>query len=186
MILTMKNKRGQSTIEFLVVFLLVIAVLFLHVKLVFNTAVGNLGHYGTFMTSRIFLVYDNNSNDPANSDGAARDLASGYFNEKFMGKITALGAVEPILSFNLPKEVEGGKKVEYVGAILKFQQTLSIFPLIAAGLKAVFVSESFLGREPSRSDCVKGICRAMDDGNEDCSFENDSSLKMATLFDNGC
>ncbi len=174
-----QKKQGQSTIEFLVVFLLVIAILFLHVKLVFNTAVGNLAHYGTFMASRIFLVYDSNSDTPQNSDKSAQDRATAYFEEKFLGKITALGAVAPQLSFNLP---ETGKRVEYIGAIFKFQQTISIFPLIAAGLKALFVSESFLGREPPRSDCLQMICRAM--GVEPAG--GTCNLQMATLFDDGC
>ena len=62
---------GQSLIEFLICFIFAFGILLLGIKVAFNLTNGYMAHYATYVASRVYLVSDNNSNNPSNSDKAA-------------------------------------------------------------------------------------------------------------------
>ena len=81
------------------------------------------------------------------------------------------------LKFNSPQSV---RVYEYVGAYFKFTPP---FRISSDDSKNKLLSESFLGKEPSKGDCECQIRKAMGYGNCLGSLPD---LADVTLFDNGC
>jgi hypothetical protein len=52
------NERGQSTLEFLIVFVFAIGILLMYVQLAFGLAFGHYIHYATFMSARALFAAD--------------------------------------------------------------------------------------------------------------------------------
>jgi hypothetical protein len=87
---------------------------------------------------------------------------------------------EGVLQFNLPNEVP---IYEYVGAVYTYKSSISGSGIVG-GTDFKLMSESFLGKEPTRADCrcqvenaMKGTCQG--------SFST-STTEDLTLYDNGC
>lgn len=187
-----KNKKsfldqsGQSMIEFILTFAFSIGILFLFVSLGLNFTTGYLAHYATFMASRTYEVWDNSSNTSASSDSRARTEAEKVFSTYQLAKYQVV-VKEGTIKFNPP---DGGK-YEYVGGHISFTRKLSAFGLLGADQKLELVSEAFLGREPTRADCVARICKAMNSPTlggfnfNDTSCDSGASVEITTE-DNGC
>ena len=173
-----KKERGQSTIEFLLTFVFVLAFIFTTLKLSFIYTNGYLVHYATFMASRAYMVVDTNSNQPEGSDASAKRRAREVFRRFPLKKF--IGGYDQNLQFNDPDS--GGQNFDrnlYVGVYTDFVHRLGLSPLVGGQKEVRFRSESFLGREPTRAECVERICEAMKLVGGNC--ENHS-----TVFDNGC
>ena len=68
-----KNEKGQSVIEFLMSFTLVVGLLMFFFKMALGYTNGYMVHYATFMASRAYLTNDvSTTTDP---DGAAFNQA---------------------------------------------------------------------------------------------------------------
>lgn len=164
--------RGQSTIEFLLTLSFTFGFVFLYAKLAFNYTNGYLLQYATFMASRSYLVYDTGSVDESGQDINARNFAETNVFAKIVPQ-ASLG-----LKANHPGQSRGSL---YTGLYYDFVQEFSYNNLIGGRVPMHFRSESFLGREPTRSECLRRI------GN---SFKNlaavDDFPLNATLEDNGC
>lgn len=171
------NKKGQSTIEFLTSFAFVISILFLYVKMALNITNGYLLHYATFVASRSYLVNDNLSDDPASTDTAAQSKAREVFSfyEKSFTDVKA----GPTVQFNNP----GMSDIlsPFIGVWAEIKQVFSYSKMVGGGKLMNYRSESFLGREPVFSECLKQVCKAMEKAKAgtDCSV-------ASTLVDNGC
>jgi len=135
---------------------------------------GFLVHYATFMASRTYLVIDNNSNSPSGGDQIARNRASTVF-EKFPMKEIIPGW-NSFIKINHPGAVPNAL---FTGAYSEYTENFGISDLVGGIKPMVLRSESFLGREPTRSNCLNRICRAMEEVGGDCSVHT-------TFFDNGC
>ena len=173
-----KKEAGQSTIEFLLTFIFVLAFIFSTLKLSFIYTNGYLVHYATFMASRAYLVVDINSNQPEGSDGAAWRRASEVFKRFPLDKF--IGGYDQNLQVNHPDS--GGQGFDrnlYVGVFTDFSHTFGLSPVVGGRKEVRFRSESFLGREPTRAECLERICMALRLVGGNC--ENHS-----TIFDNGC
>ncbi len=169
-----KSDSGQSLIEFLVSFIFSVAFLFLFITLGLNFTSGDLVHYATFASARTYLTGGKDNNQPNDTD--AQNEAKSLFNTFKLGDLGVAASLEII-----PPPSSPGEKFEYVGTRTKFEREISMIGMLG-GQKLNLVSESFLGREPTRADCFKQVCNAM--GNGICE-ENTSTVHITTE-DNGC
>lgn len=169
------RERGQSTIEFLMGFIIVFSMIFIFITMAFTITNGYLIHYLTFMASRTYLVFDNNN---LNSDSAAENSIRSDF------PMTGLNAFIPNFSSNNDIDFfhprTHGPNL-YVGVSVAFKQNFNLGNVLGGLDPVTFRSESFLGREPTRADCLKRILSELDNT---CRGGN-CDLHM-TVFDNGC
>ncbi len=168
------NECGQSTMEFLLSFTFVFAIIFFIFQVGVTFTNGYLIHYATFMASRTYLVIDNNSNSIATGDEDAKGRAISVFDNVKVDKfIPGFGSN---LMINHPMQIPNNL---FVGAWVEYPEKYGISEIIG-GIKQVKLrSESFLGREPSRVTCLTRICEAMKEVGGDCGDN-------ATFFDDGC
>ena len=169
------RREGQSTIEFLVTFPMVILFLFFFLKLSFNFTMGYLAHYATFMSSRTFLVFDDDSKFDTNAENAAR----GAFRSVLLDRVSNKFRGNP--TFNSVPDISGVGNASPVfkGAVFSYRETFSISNLLGGTDKVDLVSESFLGREPTRIGCLQRICQSLGELVGNCT-------DLVTLSDNGC
>ncbi len=131
-------------------------------------------HYANFMASRAYLTVDTNSSTPNGGDNAALTQAKIVFNSYKPGvMITGFNGV---LTGNDPQSVS--KKL-YVGTRVDYSLPFSFSEMIGGREPVKYVSESFLGREPTRAECLARVCSAMQDLGVSCQTH-------VTFFDNGC
>lgn len=164
------NERGQSAIEFVLVFAFGLGLVFLFVNLAINTTSGYLVHYVNFMAARAYMVED-------------RGIDTDDFD------IARQKAIEVFNSYNIQDfGVDANFKVQthldghplFTGTITQFRKKLSSLPLVGGGDSALFYSESFLGKEPLRNSCYKSTCTAVTGGAQGCKRVG------IVLYDNGC
>ena len=172
-----KKNKGQSTIEFIATFSFLIGFIFLFFKFSLLYTNGYLVHYATFMASRSYLVFDNNSNNPnGGADNDAGRRAQLVFNDFNINKFIP-SLKKTSIQIHDPEDGGGSARNLYVGVSFQYQDK---FPLPRIGGKSKilsFKSESFLGREPTRSECIDQICKA---------FGSNCESSHTTLSDNGC
>jgi hypothetical protein len=167
------SDSGQSTIEFLTTFSVVLTFLFVFVRVALSFTNGYMVHYATFMASRTYYTYDDNSNEPAGIDSRAFTKARETF-----GKIISANGIE--LEQHSP---ESGNNKTFVGVIAKFRQKFSSSNVIGGNELIDFVSESFLGRTPMNGECAEMTCEGIKNalGTSSCELKDHT-----TVFDNGC
>lgn len=179
------NQSGQSMIEFILTFAFSIGILFLFVSLGLNFTTGYLAHYATYMSARTFAVWDNSSNTSSSSDSKAKYEAEQLFDTYQLSKFQ-VSVDGGKVKFHMPDQ----DKYEYVGTHIKFNRKLSAFGLLGADQKLELVSEAYLGREPTRADCVARICKAMSLSTPMLDFSDTSCgagpTVEITTEDNGC
>jgi hypothetical protein len=162
-------EKGQSTIEFIVSFSIVFGLLMMFVRVALNSTAGYMVHYATFMASRTYLVHDNNSNTPAGADNGAKTQAEQVFNlyNSHPGSLTIMAPGDAGVSY-------------LVGTVFSFEQKFSSSPMLGGNHSIDLISESFLGREPSRSECHQRVCDVF-------TMQHNSGCDInVTLYDNGC
>ena len=172
------KESGQSTIEFLLTFVFILGFIFFTLKVSFVYTNGYLVHYATYMASRAYMVVDIGSNQPSGSDGSARERALEVFKRFPLDKF--IGGYDQNLKVNAPDN--NGQSLDrnlYVGVYTDFSHKLGLSPFAGSQREVKFRSESFLGREPTKAECLERICRAMEILGGDCQHHS-------TMFDNGC
>lgn len=146
----------------------------LAIKIALNLTNGYLAHYATFMASRTYLVVDSNSAEVDGADEYAFLLSQRVFN-KFR-----IGGFIPDARQRLRARPPGvGGNPVYTGIIFKFTQEFSFSDMTGGKVPMDFVSESFLGREPTRATCLQRICDSMKMIGKGCGSN-------ITYYDNGC
>ncbi len=173
-------QAGQSTIEFIFTFAFGLSVILLIFNAAMNYTTGYIVHYATFMASRVYLTAENFTGSMA--DGGLSSVSSAE------GKATRAFAAYNLQIFNIKTEdfainkLTGGNGSEYLttGARTLFEQRIDILGRVAGQKKLELVSESFLGKEPSRAACAARVCFAVTNQQE-CTPDMD-----ITLFDDGC
>jgi hypothetical protein len=170
------NQSGQSTIEFIFSFIFAVSLILLVFNTSLNYASGYVTHYATFMASRVFLTQDsNNSQWNAGDRGVAINKAKNAF-ASF--KLDVFG-IKTQLEINDEQNVSAGEYL-MVGAYASFSRKMDMVGQITGQTKLDLISESFLGREPTRGVCASRICMAIK-GEDTCSINYD-----ITLYDDGC
>lgn len=167
-----KNEKGQSTIEFILTFSFAIGISFLFVSQSLNITVGFLVHYATFMGGRTYLTYDNGSNELTSVYNSAGNAAKKAFDRYALTRFDIQPEVEIITAENSASSLFSGVTAQY-------ERLLTPYKMVGGGKKAMYHSEGFLGKEPTRNQCFQTTCLAM--GIQGCS-----EAKDITLFDNGC
>ena len=171
------KEKGQSSIEFILTFTFTLGIFFIFLSLTFNFVSGYVAHYATFYASRVYLTYDN-AQDPSSSINQATVKAKEYFESLPLEAFQIPGKTDH-LKFNI---AGSGIIPEFYGAYFEFSRPLSIYKILTGTSKVNFMSESYLGKEPTREECKRQRCKAMGtscDGGAPSDFE-------VTLFDNGC
>lgn len=172
----MKNENGQSTIEFILTFAITLGVVVLLLSATMNYVSGYLVHYATFSASRTYLTYEEAQPDISSAIRSAEDKARIVF-DKFLVKTFGVNGT---LSFNGPGQ---NNIYEYVGAIYSYKSNLKGAGLVG-GKELKMLSESFLGKEPTRSDCR---CQTQEAVGISCNGSFSTSItEDVTLYDNGC
>ena len=169
-----QNNRGQSLIEFLLSFTFVFGLVLVFLKLSLNYTTGYLVHYATFMASRSFMVIDRNSNTPEGSDAESLSRAKTVFARYNIPVF--ISTFESELQANMPETVDSSAMI---GVWAEYNTSLSATSLFGGSQQLLFRSESFLGKEPTRAECIERICRTFQDIGADCSSH-------VTFADNGC
>jgi hypothetical protein len=172
------NQSGQSTIEFIFSFIFAVSLILLVFNTSLNYASGYVTHYATYMAGRVFMVQDSHENvwGPGDRSQAIRQAEKAFqaFNLNVFG-------------INAEFKIHGDENLrpkagEYlmIGAVAKFSRKMDVVGQITGQSKLELISESFLGREPTRGVCASRICKAIGDDDE-CDPIDD-----VTLFDDGC
>lgn len=165
-----KNQKGQSVIEFLLTFTIVMGMLFFYFKMSLGFTNGYMIHYATYMASRSFLTSDSWDTNP---DGKAFQKAQSVFK-----RLLPEGLIN---GFNGELKVNDPESVifkVFTGVYADFNATYSVG--IVGGKTPIFHrSESFLGREPTRLESTEQTCFAIAR-----ATKNGCNL-LVTLDDNG-
>lgn len=179
----MKNvtNAGQATIEFILTFAFGLSLMLMIFNSAMNYATGYLVHYATYMASRVYLTSELHSGNFSSgyefSVSRAEDSARQAFRQYNLG----IFGIEDD-EFFVNKVSSGQSSSEYltVGTYSRFTQKVDTLGKIAGNSELDLVSESFLGKEPTRVGCAIRTCMAMT-GQESCDDNMD-----VTLFDDGC
>ena len=176
------KRRGQSTVEFLMVFVFSIGILVAFIQLAINLTGGYFVHYATYMAARTFLVYDTaRSNDIVGDYGqSAPDKAREVFS-LYQVKSFGVRDSKSELKFNYHDD---NSQLDYffTGAYYYYTQPMSIFSYFGGGVDSEMYSESFLGKEPTRGECWARTKEAM----KALGIPSDTLKRYTTVFDNGC
>ncbi len=169
---SIKNNKGQSTIEFIFSFSFAFFLIIYTLKVALNYTSGYMAHYATYMASRAYLTYENSGGgiDPA---GLFANVTKPIFDDT---KVTF---------FNNNFEVEDSKlKIRrdpiLTGVSFDWETPFSTVGLFGGNQTLHMKSESFLGREPDRQECSNQTCQAARSGS------SGSCGRAFTLVDNGC
>ena len=175
----MKNSQaGQSTVEFIFSFIFAVSLILMVFNTALNYAAGYVVHYATFMASRIYMTRDDAPSTwgPGASKTDAIQTAKDVFKNTY--KLSVFG-INSELQINDEPAVGPGEYL-MIGAYAQFERKIDLIGKITGQTKLELVSESFLGREPTRSVCASRTCYAIT-GLTSCDPKFD-----ITLFDDGC
>lgn len=174
-----EREKGQSTVEFILTFAFGVSLVLLIFNSALNYATGYLVQYATFMGSRVYLTADSHTGTIGNS---------GFSLEGSIEKAQEAFNTYNLSVFNVPHENfkinPAGETDEAsyltVGAYTTFELSIDVMGKLTGQKKLEMVSESFLGKEPTRAECATRVCRAIT-GQTNC----DSTMDI-TLYDDGC
>lgn len=168
------SQKGQSTIEFVLTFTGAVGFIFLFMKMAINYTNGYMVHHATYLAARSYLVSDTEQQTIEQGDVNAGTKAKEVF-KKYLPEALMQG-LEIEFKENNPADV---KFSVFVGVFAKFEQAFSV-GFVGGKEKVEFISEAFLGREPTRSETIKQTCEAIKSAMSlsKCSVH-------ATLDDNG-
>jgi hypothetical protein len=177
------DDRGQSTLEFALTLFLLMAFLLFYVQLALMMGYGNYAHYATFMAARAYMAAGASKEDQAERAKAVmvRMVKRGGGDggaDRFPSIARAEGEGEPKgIQISEPGNFNPtNKDLSWLqGVRYSFKSRLFIIPMgtgpggaaQAAKSTVTLKSESWLGREPSTSECKADL------GNKG-------------IFDNGC
>lgn len=169
----MRNNKGQSTAEFILAFAFMALFVIVFIQMAENYVKGYVIHYAAFMTSRSYMVQDKGGQ---NFDEQATETPEGKVLRKML-------KVNNKLKVQFRNPDSGGKKL-FSGTVLTFSESFSPSEMVGGTDKVRFVSESFLGRTFSTSECVANICLLLKETISGGAVECNSGFM--TLYDNGC
>lgn len=170
------NQSGQSTIEFIFTFVFGVSMILMIFNSSMNYISGYLTHYATFMASRVYLTADSHLRTTPSSLSGAEDRARETFRNY---SLSIFNIPDSSFTINPAGQTQGGEYLT-VGGFTTFDLTIDALGKIAGQSKLELVSESFLGKEPTRAECLARTCMAITN-RENCSNNDD-----ITLFDDGC
>lgn len=175
-----KNEQGQSTVEFIFTFVIGLSLVLVVFNTSINYATGYLVHYATFMASRVYLTADNHTGSIGRSAPSLNE-AEDRAREAFLKyNLNILSVPNENFRINRVQDVTDHSQILTVGAYTTFDLTMDMLGKIAGQRKLELVSESFLGKEPTRSECATRVCIAV------TGLNNCQDTMDITLYDDGC
>ncbi len=171
-----KKQDGQSTIEFILTFTFGMSAILLIFNSSLNYTVGYLAHYATFMASRTYLTVDTQSSTEGQSLGEAKIRARESF---IRFNLKKFGVSDDSIHFRDPYHGMSSSDYLLVGAYATYEREIDIMGKLTGDTKSNMVSESYLGKEVTRANCIHRTCFSMAGGDNCESFD-------VTLIDNGC
>ncbi len=178
-----KNQLGQSTVEFILSFAFGVSIVLFIFNASLKYATGYLVHYATFMASRVYLTADLHVGEVGGDVDSALGNSEKRAKDAFMMYNLSVIRI-PNENFKINTVVNAranySSQTLTVGAYTTFDVPMDILGQVAGQKKLELVSESFLGKEPTRAECATRVCRALT-GRDTCSKSMD-----ITLFDDGC
>ncbi|MDH4466552.1 MAG: hypothetical protein QE271_00720 [Bacteriovoracaceae bacterium] len=176
-----KNKQGgQSTIEFIIAFGIILFFTTFFMTTAINFAIGYLAHFATFKAGRTYLTADNSAPDL----NAFIQNAQGYARTEFQKfNFASYGIKSGSLQFNDPGLTT--PIYHFVGAYFLFDPPFNRIGTFKIPIKLPFVSEAFLGKEPGRADCLCRIQTVYGYPCEGMSYSKALNDEI-TIEDNGC
>lgn len=175
-----KQDAGQATIEFIITLAFGLSLMLMIFNSAINYTTGYLVHYATFMSSRVYLTNETHfgqfgqyDNSVAPAETAARDTFKQY-------NLQLFGIQDDEFFVNRATSSQSSSEYLTVGVYTRYSQKIDMLGKIAGNTELDLVSESFLGKEPTRVGCATRVCQAIT-GQESC----DENLDV-TLFDDGC
>lgn len=171
MVNKLKSEKGQSTIEFIMTFTVAVGFIFLFLKTALNYTDGFMVHHATYMALVLtWSVMKKDKKEMMPELCSRRQVFTKYMPEGLVKGIDA-----SMLKENNPGVV---KFHAFVGLWVEFYQRFSL-GFIGGKESIHFVSESFLGREPTRVETRGQVCKAVQSlGLQNCDVHT-------TLDDNG-
>ncbi|MAW07090.1 MAG: hypothetical protein CME61_02285 [Halobacteriovoraceae bacterium] len=173
----MRNKKGQSTAEFILAFGFMALFVVIFVQMGLNYTKGFVIQYATFMGARSYSVQDNGSNIPESSDDGALQFAK----SNVLSKLIKMNRNIEFKS-NLPNQGSSPRNV-FSGFVVKFKEAFSPSELVGGRDEVHFFSEAFLGRSPTMSDCRINVCEVL---KLNTSVGDCKPPFHVTMYDNGC
>lgn len=171
-----KKNKGQSTIEFIMTFSAAVGFIFLFLKMATNYTDGYMVHHATYMAARAYLVSDENRDSIEEGDERAFAKAKSVFT-KYLPAGLVPGTLAEGLKENNPNPGQT-KFPAFVGLFIEYTQKFSL-GFVGGKDTLKYVSEAFLGREPTKKETKMQICRAITElGLARCNVH-------VTLEDNG-
>jgi hypothetical protein len=168
------SEAGQSSIEFALTLILLMAIILFYMQLTLVFAYGNYVHYATFMAARAYLSAGPSQEDQAEraKDVLTRMLGGpGGAKFQFIGRGEGGGdppgaEIGPGSAFR-----DGDRSLSWMqGVRYSFRSRLFILPLgrrqvSSSANTLTLTSESWLGREPSFQECAGELAgREFDNG----------------------
>lgn len=170
-----KMQSGQATIEFILSFSFMLFFTLFFITIGVNLALGYVAHYAVYKSSRHYLTFDNGSASPSVLLEAASSAESVF--KDIQKELNLQGEFK----IHSPDSVEG-KIYEYVGANFLYAPRIKAMGPFALPEGYKLLSESFLGKEPTRADCK---CQTQLALNYGCESEVRTDEEV-TVYDNGC
>jgi hypothetical protein len=174
------NEQGQSTIEFIFTFVFTLAIVFLFAAQGYNFATGYLVHYATFMSSRSYLTADAMGGSVNEENETSAETT---FNRYKLNLLDIPASSFKIRKYTQDRSQSGNGM--YVGAYTVFERPFSYLGLIGGDTKIKLMSESYLGKEPTRLGCWMRTCQAIVGATAQGCEQGEVSLDI-TVDDNGC
>jgi hypothetical protein len=177
-----KNQLGQSTVEFILSFAFGVSIVLFIFNASLKYATGYLVHYATFMASRVYLTADKHVGQVGDPDQAHTGSEARAKDAFMMYNLSVIRIPNENFKINtvLNARANFSSQTLTVGAYTTFDVPIDILGQVAGQKKLELVSESFLGKEPTRAECATRVCKALTD-QDVCSSDMD-----ITLFDDGC
>ncbi len=172
------NQKGQSTIEFIFSFIFAVSLILLVFTTSMNYTSGYVTHYATYMASRVYLTQDSNQTawGPGSRTQAFAEAENTF--KDFKLEVFGINAVFGI-NHNDELNLDAGKYL-MVGTYATFTRKMDVIGRVTGQTELELISESFLGREPTRGVCASRVCKAIS-GEDICTNSMD-----ITLYDDGC
>lgn len=170
------DQSGQATIEFILSFSFMLFFVLFFVTIGLNLSLGYVTHFSVYKASRHFLTFDNGS--PNNATNLLQAISS---SEILFRKINNEIKLEGEFKIHSPDD-PAMQIYEYVGAKFLYKPRINAMGPFALPEDYKWLSESFLGKEPTRADCRCQTQRAL---GEACEDEIPTDIEI-TVYDNGC
>lgn len=139
-------------------FTVAVGFIFLFLKMALNYTDGFMVHHATFLASRAYMVNDQDRQNKEDGDARALEKARAVFT-KYLPEGFVKNVDAGMIKENNPSPTQT-KFHAFVGLWVEYSQRFSM-GFIGGKESIRFISESFLGREPTRKESRDQVCKAI-------------------------